>query len=93
MLVLSFFGAIAIAPVQQQAVAAQPERAGAASGLLSGMQMAIGAGVVQFVGFTHDGTPHPMFAVLVACAILALAAFAMGYARSRRVAEVVPAAG
>ena len=81
---LSFFGAIAIAPVQAEAVAAQPGRSGAASGLLSGMQMAIGACVVQLVGFSHDGTPHPMFAVLVACALLALAALALGYTRPLR---------
>jgi DHA1 family bicyclomycin/chloramphenicol resistance-like MFS transporter len=90
---ISFFGAIAIAPVQAAAVAAQPERSGAASGLMSGMQMAIGAGVVQLVGLSHDGTPYPMFAALVACAVLALAASAIGYSRSPRVAEVVPATG
>jgi hypothetical protein len=56
------------------------------------MQMAIGAGVVQLVGFSHDGTPHPMFAVLVACAVLALGAFAVGYRRAPR-AAAVPAAG
>jgi DHA1 family bicyclomycin/chloramphenicol resistance-like MFS transporter len=93
LIVLSFFGAIAIAPVQAEAVAAQPERSGAASGLMSGVQMVIGACVVQLVGFSHDGTPHPMFAVLVACAVLALAAFALGYARSRQVAEAAPATG
>jgi DHA1 family bicyclomycin/chloramphenicol resistance-like MFS transporter len=91
MIALSFFAAIAIAPVQAEAVAAQPERSGAASGLMSGMQMTIGACVVQLVGFSHDGTPHPMFAVVVACASLALAAFAVGYARSRRVARAAPA--
>jgi DHA1 family bicyclomycin/chloramphenicol resistance-like MFS transporter len=90
---LSFFGALAIAPVQAEAVAAQPGRAGAASGLMSGMQMAIGACVVQLVGFSHDGTPHPMFAALVACTVLALAALALGYARPRRAARVAPAAG
>jgi DHA1 family bicyclomycin/chloramphenicol resistance-like MFS transporter len=92
LIVLSSFGAIAIAPVQAEAVAAQPERSGAASGLMSGLQMAIGAGVVQLVGFSHDGTPHPMFAVLVACAVLALAAFALGYVRSRQ-AATAPAIG
>jgi DHA1 family bicyclomycin/chloramphenicol resistance-like MFS transporter len=91
-IMISFFGAIAIAPVQAAAVAAQPERSGAASGLMTGMQMAIGAGVVQLVGFSHDGTPHPMFAVLVACAVLALGAFAVGYRRAPR-AAAVPAAG
>jgi hypothetical protein len=48
--------------------------------------------VVQLVGFSHDGTPHPMFAVLVACAVLALAAFALGYVRSRQ-AATAPAIG
>jgi DHA1 family bicyclomycin/chloramphenicol resistance-like MFS transporter len=92
-IVLSFFSAIAIAPVQAEAVAAQPERSGAASGLMSGMQMAIGACVVQLVGFSHDGTPHPMFAALVACAVLAFAALALAYARSRQAAQVAPATG
>ena len=79
-IVLCFFGALAIAPVQAEAVAAQPERSGSASGLMSGMQMAIGAGVVQLVGFTHNGTPYPMFAALIACAALATIAFASAYA-------------
>jgi DHA1 family bicyclomycin/chloramphenicol resistance-like MFS transporter len=93
LLALSFFGAIAIAPVQAEAVAAQPERSGAASGLMSGMQMAIGACVVQLVGFSHNGTPHPMFAVLVGCALLALAALALGHVRSRRAAGIATATG
>ena len=79
-IVLCVFGALAIAPVQAEAVAAQPERSGAASGLMSGLQMAIGAGVVQLVGFTHNGTPYPMFAALIACAALATIAFASAYA-------------
>jgi hypothetical protein len=55
------------------------------------MQMAIGACVVQLVGFSHDGTPHPMFAALVACAALALTALALGYARPRQGPQVAPA--
>jgi DHA1 family bicyclomycin/chloramphenicol resistance-like MFS transporter len=79
-IILYFFGAVAIAPVQAEAVAAQPQHSGAASGLMSGMQMAIGAAVVQLVGFAHDGTPYPMFAALIACAALALVAFGSAYA-------------
>ena len=79
-IVLCFFGALAVAPVQAEAVAAQPQHSGAASGLMSGMQMAIGAAVVQLVGFTHNGTPYPMFAALIACAALALVAFGSAYA-------------
>jgi DHA1 family bicyclomycin/chloramphenicol resistance-like MFS transporter len=73
-IVLYFAGAVAIAPVQAEALAAQPARSGAASGLLSGMQMAVGAAVVQLIGFTHDGTPYPMFVTLTVCAAIALAA-------------------
>lgn len=78
-LVLSFFGAIGIGPVQTQAVAAQPEHAGAASGLLSAMQMAIGAAVIQLVGFSHNGTPYPMFITFIGCTLVAL--LALGSAR------------
>ena len=73
---LSLFGAIAIAPVQSEAVSAQPARSGSASGLMSSMQMAIGAVVVQIVGFSHDGTPYPMFIALVTCTAGAVAAYA-----------------
>jgi DHA1 family bicyclomycin/chloramphenicol resistance-like MFS transporter len=90
---LCFFGAVAIAPVQAEAVAAQPQHSGAASGLMSGMQMAIGAGVVQVVGITHDGTPYPMFAALIACTVLALIAFGSAYARERRAPAATAAAG
>jgi MFS transporter, DHA1 family, multidrug resistance protein len=71
---MSFFGAIATAQVQARAVALQPQRAGTASGLLSSLQMAIGAAVVQFIGFHHDGTPYPMFAVFIVCTAAALVA-------------------
>jgi len=90
---LCFFGAVAIAPVQAEAVSAQPGHAGAASGLMSGLQMAIGAGVVQLVGLSHDGTPYPMFAALVACSALALAAFGYAYGRERRSPAAAAAAG
>ena len=72
---LSLFAAIAIAPVQSEAVSAQPACSGSASGLMTGMQMAIGAVVVQMVGFSHDGTPYPMFIALVACTAGAVAAY------------------
>lgn len=73
---LYFFAGMGVAPVQAEALAAQPERSGAASGLLSGMQMALGAITVQAIGFAHDGTPYPMFAALIVCAAVALLAVA-----------------
>jgi DHA1 family bicyclomycin/chloramphenicol resistance-like MFS transporter len=89
---LCFFGAVAIAPVQAEAVAAQPGRSGAASGLMSGMQMAVGAAVVQLVGLSHDGTLYPMFAALVACSALALIAFAAAGVHRPRSSAVATAA-
>jgi DHA1 family bicyclomycin/chloramphenicol resistance-like MFS transporter len=71
-IVLSFLGALAIAPAQAEAVAAQPQCSGSASGLMSGMQMMIGAAVVQVIGFTHDGTPYPMFTALIVCTLMGL---------------------
>jgi MFS transporter, DHA1 family, multidrug resistance protein len=71
---MSFFGAIATAQVQAQAVALQPQRAGVASGLLSALQMAIGAAVVQFIGFHHHGTPYPMFMTFIALTFIACTA-------------------
>jgi DHA1 family bicyclomycin/chloramphenicol resistance-like MFS transporter len=69
---LYFCAAVGIAPVQAEAVAAQPSRAGAASGLLTALQMAAGALTVQAIGFAHDGTPGPLFAGMIVCTTAAL---------------------
>lgn len=66
---LSFFGALGAAQAQILAVAVQPQRAGAASGLLSALQMLIGAAVVQLIGLHQDGTPTWMLGVFVACSL------------------------
>lgn len=84
-ILLFFCGAVAIAPVQAQAVAAQPKYAGSASGLMTAMQMVIGAAVVQLIGFSHDGTPYPMFVALIGCSAVALLAMFNTVARQRRV--------
>ena len=85
---LCFFGALAIAPVQAEAVAAQPQHAGSASGLMSGIQMVIGALVVQLVGFSHNGTPYPMFIALISCTAVALLAISVTYVGMRHRATV-----
>lgn len=74
-IVLYFFAAVGIAPVQAEAVAAQPMRSGTASGLLTSMQMLVGAATVQAIGFAHDGTSLPLFAALIACALIAIACY------------------
>jgi DHA1 family bicyclomycin/chloramphenicol resistance-like MFS transporter len=93
-IILCFFGALAIAPVQAEAVAAQPQHAGSASGLMSGIQMIIGAVVVQLVGFSHNGTPYPMFIALIGCTTVALLAIGVAYTGMRhRAAVPAPIAG
>lgn len=72
---LYFFAAVGIAPVQAEAVAAQPERAGAASGMMTALQMIVGALTVQTIGFAHDGTAWPLFVGLLICSMAALAVF------------------
>jgi len=83
-IVLYFSGAVAIAPVQAEAVGAQPRHAGSASGLMSAMQMLIGAVVVQAIGFTHDGTPYPMYFALIGCSAVALLAMVNARTAQRR---------
>lgn len=75
-LVLYFFAAVGIAPVQAEAVAAQPARAGAASGLLTAVQMAVGALTVQGIGLAHDGTARPLLGGLLVCTLAAVALYA-----------------
>ena len=86
-IVLYFFGGVGVAPLQAEALAAQPARTGAASGLLTAMQMVIGAATVQAIGISHDGTPRPLFVGLVVCTAAALLAL-VGVYRAP-----VPAAG
>lgn len=74
-IVLYFFAALGIAPVQAEAVAAQPSRSGAASGLLTAIQMLVGAAAVQAIGYAHDGTTLPLFVTLLACTSGAILAY------------------
>ena len=74
---LYLFAGVGSAPVQNEALSAQPAQSGAASGLLSGMQMALGAATVQAIGHSHNGTPYPMFTIIIACAAAALGAVAI----------------
>ncbi len=91
-ILLFFCGAIAIAPVQAQAVAAQPKYAGSASGLMTSMQMVIGAAVVQLIGFTHDGTPYPMFITVITLTVVALLAMINAVVRQHRRQHPIAAA-
>ena len=86
-IVLYFFAAVGIAPVQAEAVAAQPMRSGTASGLMTATQMLVGAATVQAIGFAHDGTAVPMFAALIGCAAIAIACYRRGTCATLRAQE------
>lgn len=54
------------------AVSVDPKRAGAASGLMGFIQMTLSAAAAQFVGETMNGSPWPMFSIMLVAASLAL---------------------
>ena len=87
---LYFFAGVGIAPVQSEAIGAQPTRSGAASGLLSGMQMAVGAAIVQAIGYSHDGTPYPMYVGVIACTVVALVAVVTAHLAPQSMKSRIP---
>ena len=94
-LVFSFANALAIAHAQAEAVAADPARSGAASGLMSCMQMLIGAGAVQLTGVLQDGTAYPVYALLCALGAAAAGVLLLPALAARRgpIPAAAPAAG
>ena len=58
---------------QAAAVSVNPRIAGAASGLMSFIQMSTGAVFAQLVGLLQDGTPIPMVIVVTLAAVLGFA--------------------
>ena len=78
-LAFSFTNALAIAHAQAEAVSADPARSGAASGLMSCMQMLIGAAAVQLVGVVQDGSAYPVYALLCVLAVAAMGTLLMPF--------------
>lgn len=58
---------------QANAIGVSPHLAGAASGLIGFMQMALSALATQLIGMLEDGTAYPMLFTLLFCAICSLA--------------------
>ena len=71
-IVVSFLQGFIIPNAQASAINVEPEYAGAGSGLVSFVQMATGALVVQAVAQFADGTVRPMLAFMVFGAIAGL---------------------
>ncbi|MET0744005.1 MAG: MFS transporter, partial [Microvirga sp.] len=58
------------------AVSVKPDVAGAAAGLTGSLQIGFGAAVAPVIGAALDQTVWPLIAIMGACALLALVAFA-----------------
>lgn len=69
MAIAAFAQGLAMPNAQAGAVGVDPRAAGAASGLAGFLQMAAAAACAQLVGSLPHGTPWPMLAVMLACAV------------------------
>ena len=72
MLAAAFANGLTIPNAQAGAISVDPLLAGTASGLAGFLQMFVAAVVSQAVGALQDGTPYPMLAFMIGCALLSL---------------------
>jgi MFS transporter, DHA1 family, multidrug resistance protein len=84
MLAAAFANGLTIPNAQAGAISVDPLLAGTASGLAGFLQMFVAAVVSQAVGALQDGTPYPMLAFMIGCALLSLSGFALPRALGRR---------
>lgn len=71
---MAFANGLIMPNAQAAAVSVNPRIAGSASGLMSFMQMAVGAVFAQLAGVVQDGTPIPMVILVTIASTLGLAA-------------------
>jgi DHA1 family bicyclomycin/chloramphenicol resistance-like MFS transporter len=70
MAMVTLSNGIAVPSAQSGAVSAVPEATGTASSMISFMQQAAGAVIIQLVGILQNGTPWPMVTVVLISAML-----------------------
>jgi DHA1 family bicyclomycin/chloramphenicol resistance-like MFS transporter len=75
MMLVTFGNGLAIPNAQAGAISVDPTLAGTASGLSGFTQMLFAAMVSQAVGMLQNGTPYPMLAFMVGCAVISLLGF------------------
>ena len=99
MMLATFGNGLSIPNAQAGAISVDPVLAGTASGLSGFTQMLVAALVSQAVGVLQNGTPYPMLAFMVGCAVISLIGFvlprrglASPRARPGRMASGAPAA-
>jgi DHA1 family bicyclomycin/chloramphenicol resistance-like MFS transporter len=77
MMLVTFGNGLAIPNAQAGAISVDPTLAGTASGLSGFTQMLFAAMVSQAVGMLQNGTPYPMLAFMVGCAVISLLGFVL----------------
>jgi DHA1 family bicyclomycin/chloramphenicol resistance-like MFS transporter len=77
MMLVTFGNGLAIPNAQAGAISVDPTLAGTASGLSGFTQMLFAAVVSQAVGMLQNGTPYPMLAFMVGCAVISLLGFVL----------------
>jgi DHA1 family bicyclomycin/chloramphenicol resistance-like MFS transporter len=71
---MAFANGLIMPHAQAAAVSINPRIAGSASGLMSFLQMTVGAVFAQAAGVVQDGTPLPMAILVTVASMLGLAA-------------------
>ena len=82
MMLSALSNGFAMPNAQAGAISVDPSLAGTASGVAGFTQLTCAALVSQAVGMLQDGTPYPMLAFMVGCAVLSL----LGFVVPRRLA-------
>jgi len=77
MMLTTFGNGLSIPNAQAGAISVDPRLAGTASGLSGFAQMLCAALVSQVVGMLQNGTPYPMLAFMVGCAVVSLLGFVL----------------
>lgn len=89
-IVLAFANGLIMPNGQAAAVSVNPRVAGAASGLVSFVQMTTGAVFAQLAGVVQDGTPVPMVLLVSSATVLGFASIMILPRLGHRVVEAAP---
>ncbi len=87
MIFISIANGLSLPNAIASAISVRPELAGAGSGLSGFLQMGIGAGVAQIVGYLQTDTQWPMVLVMAASGMLGVGCYMLGALSRRRLAR------
>jgi DHA1 family bicyclomycin/chloramphenicol resistance-like MFS transporter len=87
MIFISVANGLSLPNALASAISVRPELAGAGSGLSGFLQMGVGAGVAQIVGYLQTDTQWPMVSVMAASGFVAVSCYMFGALSRRRLAR------